>query len=742
MAASVLLNFANSVDFTPTDPLIGLVRTGASLLAYDQLSVETFSRKDSERKDHIWRKVVELRNVLEDRSLSFADRGERIRLIILLDFSPWKFLKPKFPEDVEFDAAFPTLKLDFVKSTMVEVFGEKNQLLRRFDYNVIFVDDSSDEERSRRYRLIAYHGYGKKITVPGWISSGDVQLNTKRQATLTAMGNPDVNSLLGHPDIRPHYNAFLSSLESTIRDIANVLKKVDRNQNFSDEAQRLLELETVEEFAKMDYDQELLKIVQQVVGLGASRFHDCAFFVLNHRMNISTQRSRDGIVLRSLIQLLCSMSDEDYKLQFRPLSDIDFHKFLILEKTDDDDIRTDAMERYRQDIEHFGIQVGGPGWSNPEGTLSGMSWEATQEVTFNEYKPREAQGEGAHVRQNAAANEASREKERTFKRVRSIPFFLGTGPGDWQWYRRVTQALNDCLILEDDSLGLLTQSPTRSPDSEFLKESRTTNFAELGTLIDTFPTTDIKSTVDHDRYLAERKKKVQLLQQKEKEMKKELVKLGFRSRLLWIAFVSSLAFTLCYAYHFFYEGLQEQLYWIVAAFGAIVLLFVISMTIAHIVVKGKIHNTYRDIDKILEGIRELDGKHLESVNQLINDMNIVDAQRKTLSEMKAKYGEWKSHNKKVELWVNFARNMVLLLDHLLLDLGASDTLQEEPTVRKTVPLEDTILTGKPSVVGQIRCQDFYTDMAPQVILSNQNKVNKIEKGTSFVSQFRFTCVQP
>ena len=117
MAASVLLNFANSVDFTPTDPLIGLVRTGASLLAYDQLSVETFSRKDSERKDHIWRKVVELRNVLEDRSLSFADRGERIRLIILLDFSPWKFLKPKFPEDVEFDAAFPTLKLDFVKST-------------------------------------------------------------------------------------------------------------------------------------------------------------------------------------------------------------------------------------------------------------------------------------------------------------------------------------------------------------------------------------------------------------------------------------------------------------------------------------------------------------------------------------------------------------------------------------------------------------------------------------------------
>ena len=91
MAASVLLNFANSVDFTPTDPLIGMVRTGASLLSYDLLSVNTFSKKDDERRIQIRSKLAELRNMLENRRLSSEDQNERIRLIIILDFNPWEF---------------------------------------------------------------------------------------------------------------------------------------------------------------------------------------------------------------------------------------------------------------------------------------------------------------------------------------------------------------------------------------------------------------------------------------------------------------------------------------------------------------------------------------------------------------------------------------------------------------------------------------------------------------------------
>jgi hypothetical protein len=123
-------------------------------------------------------------------------------------------------------------------------------------------------------------------------------------------------------------------------------------------------------------------------------------------------------------------------------------------------------------------------------------------------------------------------------------------------------------------------------------------------------------------------------------------------------------------------------------------------------------------------------------------MNTVDAQRKTLSEMKVKYGGWKSHNKKVELWVNFARNIAVLLDQLLVDLGAADDHNVNSMEVRGVTLDDSILMGKPAVVGQIRSQDFYSDMAPQVIICNQNKENTISGVTCFVSHLKFTCVQP
>ena len=213
------------------------------------------------------------------------------------------------------------------------------------------------------------------------------------------MGSPDAGCLLTSSPVRTHYDSFKRALDATILKVATRIKKIGRDQDFREKAKRLDKLTTVGEFMKMDYDGELLNIIQQVIGLGATRFRDCAFFILNHRLNIKTQKSRDGIVLRSLVQLLCTMSDEDYKSQFRPLNDLDFIKLMILEDPDKDEIRTDAMERYRQEIEKFGVQIGGAEWNNPGGKLSGMSWDATQEVTFIEYSPREAHGEGAHAKQ-------------------------------------------------------------------------------------------------------------------------------------------------------------------------------------------------------------------------------------------------------------------------------------------------------------------------------------------------------
>ena len=146
MVASVLLNFTNGVDFIPTDPLMGMVRTGARLLSYDPLSIGRFHDMgtDDEKHEYIKKKVAQLRNMLENRSLSSEDQGERIRLIVVLDFKPWGFLKQNdsmesndSEENVEFDAAFPSLKVDHIIKTINDVFGSKNPLIERMDFDIL-----------------------------------------------------------------------------------------------------------------------------------------------------------------------------------------------------------------------------------------------------------------------------------------------------------------------------------------------------------------------------------------------------------------------------------------------------------------------------------------------------------------------------------------------------------------------------------------------------------------------------
>lgn len=742
MAASVLLNFANGIDFMPTDPLIGMVRAGASLLAYDQLSVETFSRESNKQKEQILTKVSELRNILEARSLSSADKGERIRLIILLDFAPWLFLKPHGDEGTGFDAAYPSLKLDHVKNTVQSVFGSKNKLLPRFDYNVIFLDDTSDEARTRKYWQSAYQGYAKGAALNGWVSSSNVQLNQKRDEALNRMESPDASLLLSDPSVNPFFRAFQKELDETVSLIKNRLKQVGRERDFEAAVRALFEPETVDAFRRMDYNGRLLSAVQEVAGLGASRFRDCVCVFMNYRLSVKTQKTRDDIVLKSLLQLLCTMGDEDYKQQFRPLDDSDFHKLLLLAEPDEDEIRVDALEHYRQDIARLGAVLGGSDWNNPGGKLTGMNWDSTSDVTVNIYTPHNPEGQGAHASKNSEAKDLSRDREKQFRQQRRVPFFLGSGPGDWHWFQQVTRALNECLTLEDHSLGLLTESPTRAGDSEFIKKETTTNFGNLGTAISNFSIADVESKVDHDRYLLERKQQVEKLRQMSEQMRTALVKLGFRSRMLWIAFLGSIFFTICYAFHFIYEGRPENLYLVAAGFLAILLLFGCSMVIAHGIISGKIQSVYQEIDTVLDAIRKLDQEHLESVNKLVTDMSTVDAQRKTLSEMKEKYGEWKIHNKKVQQWVNYVRNLELILSNYLMNLGVKELHAGGAQGNSVLRLDDTVLSGKPAVIGQIRVMDCYSDMRPQITLLNQNKHNTIEGVTCFVSHFRFECVQP
>lgn len=723
MAASVLLNFAFGVDFAPTDPLLCLVRTGAQLLSYDRLSVERFPDVGMEdRAGFVRRKMAELRNMLEDRSLSSQDQGERIRIVVLLDFKPWEFLEPEGIEDgVSFDSAYPSLKVEFVKSAVERIFGVHNPLLPRIDYIFVFVDDTSDQSRSNRYRQAAFHGYYRS-SQKDWISSDDLDLDQKRDEALDRMRAPDAATSLGDKSVDKAYKAFLDDLNSAFNKVGYYLKQIGKEKEFTQETKDLLDIKTVQDFKDQHYSDDLKSLVTRLCGLGAQAHHDCTFFVLDLNLAYVSEKSRGNVALKSLIQVLCGVSDDQFGLLFRP-DNLGVQKFFVISKLDVSDIHEQALQDYAQDINAFGRGV------------TGMKWGDDKEVTYTEFTAPEEDAEGALSSYNDKVNNEGNRNWKEFHEARRVPFFFGTKPGDWGWYRKAMGTLDKCLMFEEKNERPLVDGFTRVNDSNLDKRTIKTNFDVLGTSIKNAETAEIVSTVDYDKYIRDRKDTLALLRDKSQVLAKEMKKLGLRSRFLWIAILAILAFTVCYAIHFYSPTSSgNHPLWISAGLLAFCLVAALGAVIAQVIVKGKVLSVHREIDTLMDKLKELSRKHLKSVNDLAKAMNEADARRKTLFEMNTKYNQWKVHNKKVENWLSFTKDVETWLDTLFSDLGLRNPGgaaqgDYEPV---NLDLKDTLLDSKPSIVYQIRSR--YQDMKP-VITVNNNLKTEIQGVACFISNF-------
>ena len=736
MAASVLLNFSNGIVFPPADPLIGLVRAGERLLAYERLSVASFEGADPERKKQIRRNVGELRNILENRCLSNEDDGERIRLIILLDFKPWHFLKPDYAVD-SFDSSFPLLKLEYIKAEIEDVYGEDNPLLSRFDYVVIYIDDNPCSERSKRYWLAAYHGFCRMGGSVDWLSKDHLKLNKDRNDTLKKMGNHDAALPLSDNNVQAVYNEFLAKLENAQKCIKNYLSKIGKDRAFEDLAKKLCDVETVGDFQHYDYDHFFEELVRETAGIGSKRFRDTTFFMVPLRQSVASQHCKDSIVLKSLIQLLCTIDEEQFKIQFRPVGSNDFHKLFLMSDTEEVFINTELLLQYYQDIMSQGKQLGGPKWADSEGELTGMCWDSSKEVKYNIYSPCDANAEGALKAQNEAVNLKGNEKVKSFKNKRRVPFFFGASAGDRAWYRELMDSFKECLTFEEVNKRPEFEEHKRPADQELPKIIETVNYGELGKRIENMPKIEIESTVNYEAYIANRKKDIDQLAVKGELMKKRLVKLGIRSRFIWISVLSGIAFLLCFSFHSIYVKDNTFVILILSALAAFITTVLLSAFIARWILKEKILDIYREIDSLFDDMQNLARQHLKSVNDLAAKMNKADADRKTLTEMTSKYNDWAKHNKKVEIWVSHTRAMKLLLDDTLRYLG----LDRQGREAGKFSLDDSILDMKPSLATQIWSKDEYKNMAPKLIVTNQNRENTINNASSFVSQFKFDIEQ-
>ena len=86
-AVSILLNLTDRLSFEETDPFLSLVSGKGPLLYYDQLSVKRFPSEKDQYDNYLDNLLSDMRNLLESRGLSREDRGERIRLIVIVDLA-------------------------------------------------------------------------------------------------------------------------------------------------------------------------------------------------------------------------------------------------------------------------------------------------------------------------------------------------------------------------------------------------------------------------------------------------------------------------------------------------------------------------------------------------------------------------------------------------------------------------------------------------------------------------------
>ena len=83
--SAILLNLSAQYTVEDTDPLMSVIGGDAPLLFFDRLSVAKFPSDASLYDQHIVHLLSVMQNLLEARTLSEKDKGERIRLIVTLD---------------------------------------------------------------------------------------------------------------------------------------------------------------------------------------------------------------------------------------------------------------------------------------------------------------------------------------------------------------------------------------------------------------------------------------------------------------------------------------------------------------------------------------------------------------------------------------------------------------------------------------------------------------------------------
>lgn len=712
---SVLLNFTSRIAFEETDPLMSLVAVKEPLLFYDRLSVERFPSDRELYLEHSERLVSNLRNLLESRSLSLTDDDGRIRVIIILDLVEGIFQ----PEGSSL--FFPAQKVRAIKDLIVRIFGKNNTILERMEYSFIFINSSADDRRlSLFYQQLAYDGCtGGDAQV--WFNSSDFRLNERRDALFGQLEAPDVDMAVDDPSIRPVYEQFTADLQEVVGKLGPKMDEAGVGEAFRQLLQEAVaRIKTVGDFEHFDFNGAVRFCVSQLIGLKARDFYsDCVFFILKYDESPASVKLKDEVFVKSLVQLLCTISSADYVQYFKTNALTSARLFLLSEYVDAN-IDAEALTA-------FGRQVR---LCLPR--LNDAKWTEDMDVEYQVFTPNVSapMESDTHREMNEKYARQRRRLMDEFLEARPVPFFFDVKKGEWSWYSNVLDKITSLYELEKENDRPLYDTPKRLTGREMRAETKRTTYRELENARAKLAQQNVPvmHVEDLNGYMVKRRELTNHLANAINELKDELPKLGYMTCLFWMGLLSVLGFTLCFSFHF-WNGSTDPLYTIAIAFGAAGLLFVASSLIGHAIVKRKIRAVYQKIDGICMQLEERLKAYLGEVNKRSRLQKEADIRRRNLDEMEEKLNEFKSHNKRIDLWKTHFTSVSDKLGDILTTLGKEADASSE-TMKLGV--DDFSLGGFPTLPLTIRTK--YKAMNTQIM---QVPVD-VHAVTCFVKHFRFT----
>ena len=714
---AILLNLTDKLVFELTDPLLGIISADKPLLYYDQLSLEKFPTDSASVRRHVERLASSMRNLLEARARSSEDNDEKIRLIVTIDLSG-RSLRPN--SNLRF---FPAQQVRLFIDTVKRVFREDNPLIRRFEYSFIFLGEETDDE-AVFYQLLAHDGYSGSPT-KDWIERDCVCLNGLRDETILKLDSPDSESPLTDDGIATGYKSFKNQLDSVVEKVAEQMEEAGLKNEFLSLLRKKMEgVKTVGDLSGFDFDGAILSSVSQLIGLCSQDFrNDCVFFLLLASKNTVQQLHNYETYVASLVQFLATISSENYDQVLKTnLSNASARLFLLK------GISGDVI-----DAESLGLLERHVRSCLP--VLETAKWKQDKKVEYLLFSLNSEDPEtvDSHRELNDKLSEERELLFTSFVEARKVPFFFGSPVGDWKWYKQVVKAAEKLFSFESLNDRPLYDPPKRIADQEMGTEVQECSYVELENRI----ATQIKLIPDLPKgkglnvYLRERRIQMDKLEAGIEGMKKELVKLGYFTCLLWIGIFSMIGFTLNYSYHFFWFDNVDNPWLIAVCFGAASLLFVVSAIVGRSSVKSKIKAAYLEIDRCYHKMQEELQAYLKEVSERARLQNEADVARKNLDEMRSKLDAFQIHNRQVDIWKEHFKGITTKL--------SEKYRHKDPSLRKA-----------PDILERLTEDDFdFTDTVPTLPLVIRSEFESMTTSfsnggilisglTSFVSRFAFS----